>query len=93
MINSYLDGLVWKNWKKRFCVIQSDGKFSIYKSDRDKTSEEFINVKTNLKKIDVGFEIGATNLPNGRSDTDSMFAIITKHNSRIFLAESESSCR
>lgn len=70
-----------------------DGEFSLYEKVVDATSETRINMKIDCKRIEVGFAIGATNLPKDRSDTDALFAVITKHKTYVFLAPSASECR
>lgn len=96
MISSILGGsLFWKDWKRKYFVLYSDGEFSMYQSVTDATAECRINIKLDCQRLETGHDCGPVTLPKDRpNDHEALFAIFNDEKKpQYYLCENQQECR
>lgn len=87
--------MFWKDWKKKYCVLYSDGEFSMYEGVADATAELRINMKIDCQRLEAGDDCGPVTLPKDRAnDRGALFAIFKDDKKpQYFLCANEQECR
>ena len=92
----YLEsGIIWKGWKRKYCVLYNDGEFSMYDGVADATANTRINMKTDCHRLEVGQDCGTVALPKNREKSlGCLFGIFCDgKKSHYFLCASQEECR
>ena len=94
----YSDSL-FSDWKKRYCVLYEDGRFSIFRKPGHTALDQSLIMRTDCKQIVTGYECHkwkAIHFPKGTLELESLFSLKTRQrhltNEIIFAAKTPNEC-